>query len=120
MRTPFGPQDWPPRRSPNCSREARLHVRGGGALRALLRCVAHLRALGERLESAALDGAVVHEQVLARLIRRDEAEALVVVEPLHGSGRHGDALLALCGARRGGCCKATTADAGTDGHRTEC
>src|SRR5688572_27450507 len=28
------------------------------------------------------------EEVLAALVRRDEAEALVVVEPLHGSGCH--------------------------------
>ncbi len=28
------------------------------------------------------------EQVLARLVRRNEAEALVVAEPLHGSSCH--------------------------------
>src|SRR3982750_74096 len=66
----------------------RLDVRGRGALRTLLRVEAHLRALGERLEAAALDRVEVDEQVLARLIGRDEAEALVVVEPLDGSCCH--------------------------------
>src|SRR3954471_3242519 len=65
-----------------------LDVRGGGALCALLGVVAHLRALGERLEAVPLDRAVMHEQILARVIRRDEAEALLVVEPLHSSCRH--------------------------------
>src|SRR3954467_5559588 len=67
-------------------------VGSSGALRTLLGVVADLRALGERLEAAALDRAVVDEQVLARLVGRDEAEALVVVEPLHGSGGHRDSL----------------------------
>src|SRR5205809_7703307 len=66
----------------------RLDVRGGGALGALLAVVAHLRALGERLEAAALDRAVVDEQILAVVIRRDESEALLVAEPLHGSCGH--------------------------------
>src|SRR4051794_14798581 len=63
-------------------------VRGCRALRALLCVVAHLRALGQRLEAAALDRAVMHEQVLALVIGRDEPEALVVVEPLNGSSCH--------------------------------
>src|SRR3954470_14516843 len=63
-------------------------VRGCGALRTLLCVVAHLRALGQRLEAAALDRAVMHEQVLALVIGRDEPEALVVVEPLDGSRCH--------------------------------
>src|SRR3954469_8760244 len=65
-----------------------LNVRCGRALLALLLVVAHLRALGERLEAAALDRGVVDEEVLAALIGRDEAEALVVVEPLDGSCCH--------------------------------
>src|SRR5687768_2393446 len=43
-------------------------------------------ALRERAETAALDGRVVDEAILAAVLRRDEAEALLVVEPLHGAG----------------------------------
>src|SRR5919108_6204662 len=66
----------------------RLDVRRSRALGALLGLVAHLRALGQRLEAVALDRAVVNEQVLACVIRCDEAVALLVVEPLHGSCSH--------------------------------
>src|SRR3954447_4959736 len=47
-----------------------------------------LCALGEGLESVASNSGVVYEQVLSAFIRSDEAEALVVVEPLNGSGCH--------------------------------
>src|SRR3954453_10197670 len=47
-----------------------------------------LCALGERLEAVAGNPGVVDEQVLAAFIGSDEAEALVVVEPLNGSGCH--------------------------------
>src|SRR3954449_1301031 len=50
--------------------------------------VGDLRALGERLEAVRVDPRVVDEEVLAALVRGDEAEALVVVEPLDGSGCH--------------------------------
>ena len=47
----------------------------------------NLGALGERAEAAVVaDLAVVGEEVLAAVIRRDEAEALAVVEPFHGAG----------------------------------
>src|SRR3954452_646162 len=82
----------------------RLHVRLGGTLGALLGVVAHLPALSQRLEAAALDRGVMHEQVFAGVIGRDEAEALVVVEPLHGSCCHLDSLPGMCTADRGGCC----------------
>src|SRR6266540_3856870 len=62
-------------------------------LRPLLHLVLDLRALGEALVALALDRAVVDEHVLARVIRRDEAVALVVAEPLHGSGCHLDTSL---------------------------
>src|SRR3954447_18848904 len=65
-----------------------LNVACGRALLALLLVVAHLRALGERLEAAPLDRRVVDEEVLAALVWRDEAESLVVVEPLDGSCCH--------------------------------
>src|SRR3954466_6745539 len=63
-------------------------VDGLGPLVAGLGVVGDLRALGERLEAARVDAGVVDEQGLATLVRRDEAEALVVVEPLNGSGCH--------------------------------
>src|SRR5207237_497199 len=66
----------------------RLDVRGGRAFGTLLRVVAHLRALGKRLEAVALDCTVVYEQVLAGVIRCDETKALVVAEPLHSSCGH--------------------------------
>src|SRR3954471_4050928 len=65
-----------------------LYVRRVGALGPDLGVVADLRALGERLEAAAGDARVVHEQVLALVVGRDEPEALLVAEPLHGSGCH--------------------------------
>src|SRR4029077_9926272 len=42
-------------------------------------------ALGETLESGSLDRRAVHEEVVAPILRRDEAEALGVIEPLHFS-----------------------------------
>src|SRR5205085_6860810 len=81
----------------------RLYVRGVGAFRPDLGVIADLRALGQRLEAAAGDGAVVHEQVLALIVRRDEAEALLVAEPLHGSGCHLFPPERLCAAKRGRC-----------------
>src|SRR5436189_4887568 len=79
----------------------RLDVRRLGALGPGLGVVADLRALGERPEAVAGDAAVVHEQVLALVIGRDEAKALVVAEPLHGSGCHMCSLPGvLCGGTR--------------------
>src|SRR6478672_9369753 len=63
-------------------------VDGLGALVPGLRLVLDARALGQRAVALADDPGVVHEEVLAGLVGRDEAEALVVAEPLHGSGSH--------------------------------
>src|SRR5690606_33916905 len=41
--------------------------------------------LGQRPEAAALDRGVMDEAILRSVLRRDEAEALRVVKPLHGS-----------------------------------
>src|SRR3954467_13532469 len=84
-------------------------VGGRRALRTLLCVVAHLRALGQRLEAAALDRAVMHEQILALVIGRDEPKALVIVEPLNGSCCHLEVSLRYmhCGNAEGA--KATTA-----------
>src|SRR5688572_12193853 len=63
-------------------------VEGLGALLALAGLELDLGALGEGLEALTADAAVVDEKVLASVLRRDEAVALRVVEPLHGSCCH--------------------------------
>src|SRR5947207_9440882 len=65
-----------------------LDVGGARALGALLDLVLHLVVLLQRLEPARLDGREVHEEILAAVIGRDEAEALGVVEPLYGTCTH--------------------------------
>ena len=62
-------------------------VHGRGALVTLLGVERHARALLER--PVGRDPGLVDEQVLARLVRRDEAEALVLVEPFDRSHGHG-------------------------------
>jgi hypothetical protein len=64
----------------------RLDLNGLRALRPGLRSYETRAPSRERAEAVALDRGVVHEQIRARLVRRDEAEALLVVEPLDGSG----------------------------------
>src|SRR5215208_584 len=61
----------------------RLH-----ALLTLGRLVGDLGALIEALEAVTRNARVVHEKVLATLIRGDEAVALIVVEPLYRSLGH--------------------------------
>jgi hypothetical protein len=61
----------------------------GGALLALHHVELNRRALGQALEAVALNGAVVDEAVLRTVLRRDESEALGIVEPLYSpSGTH--------------------------------
>ena len=48
----------------------------------------HLLALSQGAEALGLDGGVVAEHVLAPAVLSDEAEALRVVEPLHGTSCH--------------------------------
>src|SRR3954467_12987606 len=67
-----------------------LDVDGLRALVARLGVVLHARPLGQRAEAVRHDRRMVDEEVLARLVRRDRSEALVVVEPLHRSGGHTD------------------------------
>src|ERR671918_2824574 len=50
--------------------------------------VLRLRVLRERLEALPVDARVVDEQVPVTIIGSDESVALLVVEPLDGSGRH--------------------------------
>src|SRR5215213_9073842 len=66
----------------------RRDVDGLRALVAGLGVVLHLCALCERLEAVTGDAGVMDEEVLPGLVRRNKAEALVVVEPLHSSGGH--------------------------------
>ena len=106
----------PPRRQRWLSLQLLRSVRtltAFGPLSPGLRLVLHARALGERAEAVGLDVAVVHEQVLARLVGRNEAEALVVTEPLNGSCSHGFLPRLVCCGR--GTCNgwATTASACT-------
>src|SRR5918994_579687 len=63
-------------------------VVGLRALLALAGLELHLRTLGQGLEALAADAGVVDEEILASVLRRDEAVALRVVEPLDGSGCH--------------------------------
>src|SRR3954469_16764671 len=63
-----------------------LDVRGLRALGALRHDELDARVLDEGLEAVALDFAEVREQVLAAVVRGDEAVALALVEPLHGAG----------------------------------
>src|SRR5262249_24129845 len=86
-------------------------VDGLRALVAGLGVVGDLRPLGERLVAVAIDAGVVDEQVLAGLIGRDEAEALVVAEPLHCSGCYWLYLHGVCALRTRRCCEATAASA---------
>src|SRR5215210_7615043 len=81
----------------------RLYVRRVGPLGPRLGVVADLGTLAERLEAATGDATVVHEQVLAPVVGRDEPEALVVAEPLYGSGGHLFPPRRLCAAKRGRC-----------------
>src|SRR5215217_6466086 len=69
------------------ARAGLLHVLSSGTLRALHDVELHRVTLGQALEAVALDGAVVHEAILAVVVGRDEAEALGVVEPLDLAGR---------------------------------
>jgi hypothetical protein len=41
---------------------------------------------GERLVSAALDRGMVDKQILRPILRRDETESLLIVEPFDGAG----------------------------------
>src|SRR5207248_3450777 len=64
------------------------HVLGLQPLRTLHHFELHLLSFRQRTEPLRLDGRVVAEDVLASAILGDEAIALRVVEPLHGTSRH--------------------------------
>src|SRR6185503_3045001 len=62
------------------------YVLGRGALGALDDVEFDALAFGEGAEAAALDRRMVDEAILLTTLGRDEAEALRVIEPLHGAG----------------------------------
>src|SRR4051812_29471536 len=66
----------------------RTNVRRLGTLLPLGRLELDARALGEGLEAITRDAAEVHEEVLRPILRRDEAVALLVAEPLHSACSH--------------------------------
>src|ERR1044072_9714351 len=72
-----------------------LRLRALGALRDV---ELDLLVLVEGLVALRLDGRVVHEDVVAAVLLRNEAEALLGVEPLHGALSH-CARYSLVGAR---------------------
>src|SRR5690606_38013167 len=91
-------------RRPRCTRPP-LSARADA--RYVLRCRALLAlhnveldglTLLQALEAVRLNGRVMDEAVLAAIVGRDEAEALLVVEPLHGAfGTHVTAPCAVTG-----------------------
>lgn len=58
------------------------------ALWALFHLEADLLAFLERLKTASPNFGEMREEVVAAVVRRDEAEALCVVKPLHSTGCH--------------------------------
>ena len=72
-----------------------------GPFGALAQLVLDLRALGEGAEAVAGDRREMDERVLAPVIGSDEAEALLVAEPLHDTGSHLTALLVGSSMREG-------------------
>src|ERR1700761_992911 len=70
----------------------RLDVSRLQTLGALLRFEAHLLVFSQRLEAVAADFREVSEQVVAALVRCNEAKAFAVVEPLNGTGIHEEPL----------------------------
>jgi len=61
------------------------HVLRGRALLTLHELELDAVALGKRLEALALNRRMVDEYVALAIVANDEAEALLVAEPLHGS-----------------------------------
>src|SRR5512136_1066160 len=65
-----------------------LHVLGLQAFGACRHLKLYLLAFNELAIPFHLDGAVMHKDIFAAIIGRNEAVALGIVEPLHRSGRH--------------------------------
>src|SRR5579862_2264997 len=78
-----GASPLPRRKRPTGSTTQLRHVLRGGALLSLNDVKLDLLAIGERLESVALDGRVMDEAILRAALGCDETKALRVVEPLY-------------------------------------
>jgi len=78
----------------------RLYVGRGRALLPLRHVERDLLALFQRFVARPLDRAVMGEQVLAAVIRRNEPETLRVVEPLYGTCSNVFSFLTLREANR--------------------
>src|SRR5271154_1819021 len=101
------PRRWAPRpqtkRPPSrpdgrrCDRSGDLQIAGRRLAGLAIRDegIRDLLSLVETLYPGALDGADMHENILAAVIRLDEAKALRGVEPLHSSLRHETLLFRL-------------------------
>lgn len=63
----------------------RPHVFSGRALVTLNYIELDTLAFFERFEAGSLDGGVVHKTVFLTILASDESEALLIVEPFHGS-----------------------------------
>src|SRR5438046_8405075 len=70
------------------------------ALVAALLFIGDLGVLLEALEARSVDPGVVDEQVSIAFIGCDESVALLVVEPLDGTGCHGCSTFLYCGPAR--------------------
>src|SRR3954453_9293201 len=90
------------------------HVHCLRPLVAGLGLVLHARALGERAVAVRFEAAVVDEEVLAAFIGCDEAEALLVAEPLNG------ALCHVFPPRRLACCVCRGSSKATVCERLHC
>src|SRR5690242_18894319 len=80
------------------SRSERTDVLRLRALGALGDVELDLLVLVQRLVAVGLDGRIMHEDVVAAFLLRDEAETLLGVEPLNGALSH-DARYSFVGAR---------------------
>jgi hypothetical protein len=54
----------------------------------LLKVERHLLTFGKARQSCALDCADMNEHILRAIVRLDESEAFLAIEPLHGSFGH--------------------------------
>src|SRR5262245_46588796 len=82
----------------------RLDVGCRRTLLALRHVERYLLSLFQRLVARHLDRRVMGKEILAAVIRGDEAEAFRVVEPLHGTCSHVACFLSVCEANPGLAC----------------
>src|SRR5215471_12233250 len=78
----------PPATTSHCSDGAQIFRRGLARLSISNNIEKDLLSLVQARQPGAFNRADVHENVFAAVIRLDEAEAFLAIEPLHGSLRH--------------------------------